>query len=88
MRTTLTIDDSIMGQLKSLSHTSGSPLKQVVNEVLELGLRQMKQGSQPEKFNQKTYSMGMPTSHELDKAMQLASHLEDKEIAKKLELRK
>ncbi len=39
MRTTLTIEDAIMRQLREKAYNTGLPLKQIVNTALELGLR-------------------------------------------------
>ncbi len=40
MRTTLTIEDTLVGELKNLAHETGKPFKQVVNETLLVGLQQ------------------------------------------------
>ena len=88
MRTTLTIDDSIMKRLKEEAHQSGLPLKQVVNTALEIGLRNLHQAQQQKKYTLKTHSMGMPRNIDFDKALQIASSLEDTEIFRKLKIRK
>lgn len=38
MRTTLTVDDEVMKQLRELARTTDRPLREVVNEVLRQGL--------------------------------------------------
>lgn len=38
MRTTLTIDDRLLEELKRTAQASGKPFKQVVNEALRTGL--------------------------------------------------
>jgi hypothetical protein len=38
MRTTLTLDDDVAAVLRRLQHSRGASLKQVVNEVLRLGI--------------------------------------------------
>lgn len=88
MRTTLTIDDSIMQQLKKEAHDAGLPLKQVVNTALDLGLRHLHKKQQRRKYKLKTYSMGTPKGINLDKALYVASLLEDDEIIRKTEIRK
>ncbi len=87
MRTTLTVDDSIMQKLKDEAHKSGVPLKQVVNTTLEIGLRNLHQ-KQRQKYKLKTFSMGSPLVVDIDKALQVASKMEDDEIIRKLEIRK
>ena len=87
MRTTLTVDDDIIKKLKDEAHRTGVPLKQVVNTALEIGLRNLHK-KQRRKFKLKTYSMGSPLVADLDKALQIASKIEDDEIIRKLEIRK
>jgi hypothetical protein len=88
MRTTLTIDDSIMEKLKEVAHQSGVPLKQVVNTTLEIGLRELPRQQQRKKYQLKTHAMGVPRDMNLDKALHMASMLEDDEIVRKLKVRK
>ena len=40
MRTTLTIEDTLVSELKKHAHEAGKPFKQVVNETLLVGLQQ------------------------------------------------
>ena len=88
MRTTLTIDDSLVDALKKRAFETGKPFKQVVNEVIASGLQPPPKPRQ-KPFVQKTYNLGQPTpGMNLDKALKLAGELEDEEIARKMELRK
>ena len=41
MRTTLTLDDDVAAELEQLRRASDQPFKQVVNDALRQGLRQM-----------------------------------------------
>jgi hypothetical protein len=41
MRTTLTLDDDVAAQLEQLRRASDAPFKQVVNDALRQGLRQL-----------------------------------------------
>ncbi len=90
MRTTLTIDDDLMRQLRDLAHKKGLALKQLVNRVLRLGLEGMKQPRDRKPYRCPVFSMGMPApgTADLDKALALAGAIEDEEAARKLELRK
>jgi hypothetical protein len=88
MRTTLVIDDHVMRELKDKAHRTGQPLKRVVNDALRVGLEQLQRPSQMKPCRVKTYSMGYPPRVNLDKAMEIASALEEEEIARKLRLRK
>lgn len=88
MRTTLTIDDYLMRELKEEAHRTGKPLKRVVNEALRTGLEQLKNPSPPKTYKCKTYSMGYPPNLNLDKALAIAALLEDEEITRKIGLKK
>jgi hypothetical protein len=87
MRTTLTIDDDLMRELKEVAHREGVPLKLVVNRALRLGLAGAAKPKR-RRYRCPTYSMGPARIPSLDKAMAVAAALEDEEIARKLELRK
>ncbi len=61
MRTTLTIDDDVTVQLERLRRARDATLKDIVNEALRLGLRQMgapQKKRQP--FRTKVFHMGKP----------------------------
>ena len=61
MRTTLTIDDDVAVQIERLRRSRDATLKDVVNEALRLGVRQMQTPATPRKpFVTKTYKMGPP----------------------------
>ncbi|MGM0575327.1 MAG: DUF2191 domain-containing protein [Myxococcota bacterium] len=88
MRTTLTVDDTVMRELRELAHRSGVPLKQVVNQALVRGLDALREPAEAEPYETPTYSMGEARVPNLDKALALAATLEDEEIARKLTARK
>ncbi len=87
MRTTLTLDESLVRELKKRAAASGRPFKVVVNEALARGLAT---ASRPAKaYRLRTVALG--GTHEgvdLTKALRLAAALEDEEWARKLALRK
>lgn len=88
MRTTLTIEDRLAEALKQAAQTSGKPFKQVVNEALRAGLREMAR-PQPRPYRLKPASMGgVAPGVDLHQATRLAEQLEDAAIADKLEQRK
>ncbi len=89
MRTTLTIDDSTAKKLKQIAHETGKSYKQVVNETLRRGLAAAKVREPPGAYKLKPSSMGeLVADYNLDKALALADHLEDEEIAEKIRRRK
>ena len=87
MRTTLTVNDNIMQKLKEKAHKTGMPLKQVVNTALEIGLRNFN-SQQSKKYKLKTFSLGAPLIADIDKALKIATKMEDDEIIRKLEVMK
>ena len=89
MRTTLTIDDDIARQLKEIVHRSGRPFKTVVNEALRAGIENNRVADVRKPYRLEPVAMGEVTgSFNLDKALELADHLEDEEVSRKLLLRK
>jgi hypothetical protein len=86
MRTTPTLNDSLVNELKTIAQETGKPFKQVVNETLFIGL-QYRKPAQP--YHLKPTKLGqLYPGINLDKARQLASALEDEAFVAKLEQRK
>jgi hypothetical protein len=88
MRTTLTIDDDLMRELRQKANEAGSPFKEIVNRTLRAGLKEMDRPKPSKPFKCKTFSLGYPPRADLDHALDLAEKLESEEIARKLSLRK
>ena len=89
MRTTLTIDDSIARQLKTIGHRSGKSFKAVVNEALRAGIENNRIAAVARPYRLEPAAMGEVVGpFDLDKALRLADRLEDEEIARELQLRK
>ena len=91
VRTTLTLDDDLAEELRTLSHRTRRSFKDVVNETIRTGLARRRQ-ARPRRYRLEPASLGSvrPGSDldNLDKALQLADALEDEAIARKLEQRK
>jgi len=76
MRTTLTIDDDVAVQLKRLHREQDVNFKQLVNEVLRRGLRDMKGAPQKRRaVRTKTFDMGKPLIS-IDNVSEALAHLE------------
>jgi len=89
MRTTLTIDDSLAELLKKHAYETDKPFKQVVNEALRAGLEQAGAARASRPYRIEPASMGsVRAGIDLDKALTLASELENAELERKMELRK
>lgn len=84
MRTTLTIDDALLRQLRQKALDSGKPLKQVVNETLQAGLRRPG-ATDRMPYRCPVFSIGaLAPGVDLVKANQLAAALEDELLIERL----
>ena len=84
MRTTIDIDDSLLQRLRDDAHRLGIPFRALLHRVLQRGLDQ---GTASTAITYRTPSVKMGQVREgvnLVKALQLASALEDDDIALKL----
>lgn len=89
MRTTLTIDDKIAKALKETAHRTGKTYKEVVNETLRAGLTAKRIISKTRPYKVKPVSLGkVSAQYDLTKALELAAHLEDESIIRKMEMNK
>jgi hypothetical protein len=87
MRTTLTIDDALITEIKELAVRQGLPFKKVIDRTLRAGLGALKRPTTRGRRSLRSFRMGTPRIA-LDKALALAAAIEDSEIARKLELGK
>lgn len=89
MRMTLTLDTQIAKALKDAAHRTGRPFNQMVNEVLRAGLAAGHASAKARRYRVKPAALGgVIGGVDLHKALQLADALENREIARKLTLRK
>lgn len=89
MKTTLTIDDNIAGQLREIVHRSGKSFKTVVNDALRAGIEHNRVAGVARPYRLEPVAMGdVVGPHDLDKALHLADRIEDEEIARDLQLGK
>ena len=86
MRTTVTLDDDLLATLQQLAAERGGTFKDVLNATLRAGLRPP--GEPGAVYRMPTRRMGLRPEFDLDRALRLASDLEDDQIVRKLELRK
>ena len=76
MRTTLTLDDDMAVQLDRLRRARNERLKDVVNEALRRGLRDMNAPAKKRRpFRTRAFHMGKPLIN-LDNAAEALAHLE------------
>jgi hypothetical protein len=77
MRTTVTLDPDVESMLRREVRRRGEPFKQVLNNAIRAGLRNMTRKAKA--FEPLTFDMGRP-SVDLTKASSLAAQLEDHEL--------
>ena len=77
MRTTVTLDPDVDTLLRKEVRRRGEPFKQVLNNAIRAGLRNMK--PRDEAFVPLVFDMGKPRV-DLTKAAALANSLEDEEL--------
>jgi hypothetical protein len=84
MRTTLTIDDGLLRQLRQKALDCGKPFKQVVNETLRAGLDQPSNPARAP-YRCPSFSIGaLAPGVDLSKATLLAAQLDDDALIDKL----
>jgi len=77
MRTTLTINDDILDQLKAeTAKEKGKPFKEVVNETLRLGLKARRAAAKQKPFEIKSKKMGVIPGLNYDKISELLDYAE------------
>jgi len=86
MRTTVTLDPDVAAKLKAVARQRGISFKQALNQAVRAGLGPAHRSVRP--FTQQTQAMALRPGVNLDKALQLATALEDEEVVRRLELRK
>lgn len=88
MRTTLTIEDNLLRELKDQAHHRGLSLKTMVQDALSAGLRCIERPAAARKYRCRSFSLGEPLQGNLDKALAIASALDDEAALHDLALRK
>jgi hypothetical protein len=81
MRTTLTLDDDVAVQLERLLRARNANLKDLVNEALRRGLRDMSAPSKRHQaFRTRAFHMGKPLIN-IDNVAEALAHLDGEEPA-------
>ncbi|PYT08372.1 MAG: antitoxin [Acidobacteria bacterium] len=87
MRTTVTLDPDVEVLLRKLMRQRGLSFKAALNQAVRQGLVKAP-AREPRRYRLKTFRMGYRPEIGIDKALSLASALEDEEITRKLSVRK
>jgi hypothetical protein len=81
MRTTLTIDDDVAVELERLRQTRDASFKDLVNDALRLGLREMVSAPKKRKqFNTKVFDCGRLLIDNIDNVWEVLDQIEDEKL--------
>jgi len=86
MRTTVDIDGDLAARLRQIASERGISFKEALNAALRSGLAP--QAATPRRYHVRARRLGLRPGIDLDRALRLASALEDEETVRKIELRK
>lgn len=76
MRTTLTLDEDVAAKLKERSRRTGQSFKQVVNDVLRIGLNVRRRRAVRTRFQVRARDLGLRPGIRLDNIGELLEQLE------------
>jgi len=82
MRTTVTLDPDVEARLREVARERGISFKDALNNAVRAGLMAARSARE---YRTPARSLGLRAGVDLDKALQLASDLEDAEIVLDLE---
>jgi len=81
MRTTIDINDALLKKIRSRAGETGTPVKRVLEEVLQLGLGQLEQSQGAQKYKVKTHDLGLKSAFRGQSMNQLYDQLEAEDTA-------
>lgn len=76
MRTTLTLDEDVAEKAKILSHKLNRPFKQIINDALRYGLKEMEKPVIQKPYHTEPHKMGLREGYNLDNIGELLSHID------------
>lgn len=86
MRTTVRLDPDLAAKLQKMARERGISFREALNTVLRAGIGA--RAGAPRAYRVPARALGLRPGIDLDKALRIASALEDEETIRKLELRK
>lgn len=81
----MTLDPDVASALEQAARERRVSFKKVLNDAVRAGLRP---AAEPRPYRLPTRRLGLRPGVDLDKALALAADLDDREVMRKLELRK
>jgi len=76
MRTTITIDDDVLEQARTLAAQRKIPFKTVINEALRVGLKEVEKPAVQRSYQTKAQPMGLRQGRNLDNIQELLAQIE------------
>ncbi len=80
MRTTLTIDDDVLGRARVLADSLNTSFRSVVNEALRAGLEQMEKLAKQRRYQTTPHAMGLRKGYDLDNIQELLTQIEGEDF--------
>lgn len=84
----MTLDPDVEALLKTAMRERGLSFKDALNEAIRTGLGRQAVRKAATRFRTRTFHMGFDPSFRWDKALSIASDMEDEEIVRKLQMGK
>jgi hypothetical protein len=88
MRTTITVDDELIRDLKTAALEQHVPFKSLLGVALRAGMATMSNKTAQKPYRGRAFRLGNPTGLNLDKSLNIAAEIETEETVRKLLLRK
>ena len=76
MRTTLSLDDDVLEEARSLAVKLHEPFRRVVNEALRAGLQKVAEPTRTHAYRTKPHKMGLKSGRSLDNIQELLAQVE------------
>jgi len=76
MRTTLSLDDDVIDQARKVAEKLSTSFREVVNEALRVGLREVEKPASSKPYHTAPHPMGLRRGYDLDNVQEILSRLE------------
>ncbi len=76
MRTTITIEDDVLDKARELADKLRTPFRQIVNEALRSGLKEVEQHASAQAYRTDPHDMGLKEGRNLDNIQELLAQLD------------
>lgn len=80
MRTTIVIDDDVLGRARMLANELNTSFRSVVNEALRTGLEQVEKPAKRRRYRTRPHSMGVRRGYNLDNIQELLAQTDGEDF--------